>query len=462
MTNGATGYDPTTAAYPCFTDASAAFGDGRSSSREFLETCLSSLEAREPAVRAFTALRIDDARREADAATSRWRAGAPLSPVDGMPFAVKDCFDVEGLPTRVNSALFDAALNAQFDSAHVFALRRGGAILIGKTVTTELTMAEPGPTRNPWDLTRTPGGSSSGSAAAVAAGMVPIASGSQVRGSAIRPASICGLPALKPTFGALNKQGGFDPSPSLNHLAFLGGNLSDIWASACQVSAVVGGDPGHAAFPIGAMPSPKRPLRLGRQQTYGWPLTDDESKGAFERLLSDLALAGVDIADTDASPELAEYERLTTAVPEFFFDLMLWEARWPLAGAWEKRPEAFSPTMYRHLSNAANLDPAKYEHALRRRDNLRNLHRGLRGKVDAFIAPAHIGPGQLGNPALGTPWYNDASSAIGAPSLNLPLLSVGGLPLGVQIVGFENEDRDLFAIARWMMERFVGQGGDRS
>ena len=134
-----------------------------------------------------------------------------------MPVGIKDCYDVAGLPTEVDSRMFKDNI-AALDAAHVDALRRGGAIILGKTTTTELTMALPAPTWNPWDTTRTPGGSSSGSAAAVAARMLPLATGSQVRGSIIRPASICGIIGMKPTYGALNRYGGIDPSPSLNHL----------------------------------------------------------------------------------------------------------------------------------------------------------------------------------------------------------------------------------------------------
>src|SRR5690606_37788885 len=127
--------------------------------------------------------------------------------------------------------------------------------------------------RNPWDLRRTPGGSSTGSAAAVAAGMVPVATGSQVRGSGIRPASICGVPGYKPTYGALNRHGSVDPTPSLNHLALLGAAFEDIWDVAQRIAATVGGDPGHRALQRAPLPQTRRPLRLARQYTAGWEKT---------------------------------------------------------------------------------------------------------------------------------------------------------------------------------------------
>jgi Asp-tRNA(Asn)/Glu-tRNA(Gln) amidotransferase A subunit family amidase len=447
-------YDPRTARYLDFAAARRAFADGTYSPRAFLERCLEEIERHEPSVRAFVCLQRDEARRAADESTQRWRANRPLSAVDGLPVGIKDCFDVRGLPTRVNSGLFgDDPM--PLDAAHVDALRRGGAAILGKTVTTELTMAAPGPTWNPWDLRRTPGGSSSGSAAAVAARMLPIATGSQVRGSVIRPASICGIVAMKPTFGALNRFGGFDPSPSLNHLGLLAGTLADLWSVAHHIAATVGGDPGAMTFAGGAELLPARkPRRLARQYTAGWRHTDEASKAVFEGFLKDLGARGIEIVEPGASDEVAAYEDATARTPEFFFDVMLWEMRWPMIAWRDAKPEGLSDTVKGYIAKAEKMTLADYRRASEARETLRARHRALAGKVDGFITLAHIGPGQLGQPVVGTPWYNDASSAIGAPTFNLPLLSVEGVPLGVQIMGFEGEDERLAAIARMLLEAF--------
>jgi Asp-tRNA(Asn)/Glu-tRNA(Gln) amidotransferase A subunit family amidase len=448
-------YDTRTACYLCFSDAARAFSDGGDSPRAFLERCLEQIASLEPMVRAFAHLDVAGARAAAEAADTRWRGGRPLSAVDGMPVAIKDCFDVKGMPTKVNSALFHDKI-ATLDAAHVDALRRGGAIIVGKSTTTELTMALPAPTWNPWDLRRTPGGSSSGSAAAVAARMVPLGTGSQVRGSVIRPASICGVLGMKPTFGALNRHGGIDPSPSLNHLGFLAGTLADLWAVAHQIATVAGGDPGYPAFVGGPqLPVARRPLRLARQYTSGWVHTDDESKAVFEQFLQQLAASGIEIVEPQTDPQLAEYEEATTRTPEFFFDIMTWELRWPLRLWYEERPQAVSENVRGYIAKADAMNVDDYRRALARRDELRKLHRGLAGKVDAFITLAHIGPGQMGQPSVGTPWYNDASSAIGAPTFNLPVLSVEDVPLGVQIMGFEHEDKELAAMVQWFMATFT-------
>lgn len=450
-------YDPDTARYLSFSTARGGFAEGRTTPRQFLEGCLERIARLEPRIKAFVRLDVAGARAAAEASTTRWRNGNPLSLIDGLPVGIKDCFDVGGWPTEVNSPLFKGN-TAEIDAAHVDALRRSGAIILGKTTTTELTMALPAPTLNPWDLRRTPGGSSSGSAAAVAASMLPVATGSQVRGSVIRPASICGIVAMKPTFGALNRNGGIDPSPSLNHLGLLAGTLTDLWETAYQIGRTAGGDPGYQALQ-GApeLSAPRRPLRLARQYTAGWERTDDTSKASFEAFLQSLRREGVEILEPSEATELEAYEATTTATPEFFFDLMAFELRWPLA-LWDKlRPGTLSEAVSGYLQRAQSMNVDQYDRAIARRHQLQALHRGLLGRVDAFVTLAHVGPGQIGMPKSGTPWYNDASSAIGAPTFNLPLLSVEEVPLGVQIMGFEGGDADLAAVAHWMLRRYAPQ-----
>jgi Asp-tRNA(Asn)/Glu-tRNA(Gln) amidotransferase A subunit family amidase len=452
-------YEPKTARYLSFSDKAAAFSDSSDSPRAYLESCLAQISAIEPEIHAFTGLCIDSARQASDESTVRWRKVRPLSSIDGMPIGIKDCFDVRGMPTQVNSAIHAKNYPAH-DAVHVDALRQCGAVIVGKTVTTEFTMGAPGPTWNPWDKRRTPGGSSSGSAAAVAARMLPMATGSQVRGSVIRPASICGVIGMKPTFGSINRHGGIDPSPSLNHLGFLGGTLRDVWNTAYHISRVAGGDPGYPPF-SGAeeLPASRKPKRLARQYSAGWPLTDDASKTIFEDFLRKLSAMGVEIVEPDASDDLASYEEATAQTPNFFFDIMLWEIRWPFLLLGKEQPDLLSERMHSNIEQARLLTPDDYRRALQRRERLRAQHRALNGKVDGFITLAHIGPGQIGQLQRGTPWYNDASSAIGAPTFNLPLLSVEDVPLGIQIMGFENGDEDLAALARWILHAFESPAG---
>src|SRR5690606_28911192 len=291
------GYDPRTARFLSFARARRDFLDGRDSPRAYLERCLETIAAREPALRAFAALNIGGARRAADEADGRYRQGRPLSPVDGMPLGIKDLLETADMPTEANSPVLKGWSSGR-DAASVHALRRGGALIIGKTVTTEFGVGASGPTRNPHDPERTPGGSSSGSAAAVAVNMVPAALGTQAMGSIIRPSSYCGVIGFKPSFGALHKGGGTSLMPSMGHIGVHAGTLADAWSVAHHIAAWAGGDAGHRALPGPAEPpASARPRRLARLRTPGWAEADDATRAAFERVLAEIAATGVEILE---------------------------------------------------------------------------------------------------------------------------------------------------------------------
>jgi Asp-tRNA(Asn)/Glu-tRNA(Gln) amidotransferase A subunit family amidase len=244
-----------------FVARTAQFADGSSTPRAFLEDGLEIAARLEPEIRAFAHLDLEGARRQADASSARWRDGRALSPIDGMPVGIKDIIETADMPTGMGSPLFDG-WRSNRDAASVFALREAGAVIVGKTVTTEFAATEPGPTRNPWDPARTPGGSSSGSAAAVGAGILAGALGTQVIGSIVRPAGYCGCVGFKPTVGALNRGGSHDYL-SQSVLGTLGATLSDAWSLAVAIGQRSGGDPGHAPLsgPT-AMPPARPPRRL--------------------------------------------------------------------------------------------------------------------------------------------------------------------------------------------------------
>src|SRR5690348_9775697 len=187
-----------------FLSAAKRFESGEDTPRALLERCLALFDTWEPQIGAFVHVNIAGARQAADRATERWREGRSLSAVDGMPVGIKDIIETADLPTEMGSPLFMGWQSGR-DAASVAALREAGAVIVGKTVTTEFAATEPRGTRNPWDPRRTPGGSSSGSAAAVAVGIVSAALGTQVVGSIVRPASFCGCVGFKPTVGALNR-----------------------------------------------------------------------------------------------------------------------------------------------------------------------------------------------------------------------------------------------------------------
>src|SRR4051812_9630454 len=212
----------------------AQLASGADTPRNILEQCLAALDHWEARIGAFVSLNIEGARAAADAATRRWREGKPLSPIDGMPLGIKDIIETIDMPTENGSPLY-AGWRSDRDAASAAALREAGAVILGKTVTTEFAAREPRGTRNPWDVERTPGGSSSGSAAAVATGMVCAALGTQVIGSTIRPASFCGCVGFKPTLGALNRGGSHD-NLSQSCTGVLAANLEDAWQVANEIA----------------------------------------------------------------------------------------------------------------------------------------------------------------------------------------------------------------------------------
>ena len=213
-----------------FVAAAAEFAAGKGSPRGLLERCLARVEEFEPAVGAFVCHDIAVARAVADRSTERWRTGRPLSPIDGMPLGIKDIIETADMPTEQGSPLF-VGCRTERDAASVAALREAGAVILGKVVTTEFASTEPRGTRNPWDRQRTPGGSSSGSAAAVACGMVPAALGTQVVGSILRPASFCGCVGFKPSVGGINRGGSYDYF-SQSCTGVLAASLEDAWLTA--------------------------------------------------------------------------------------------------------------------------------------------------------------------------------------------------------------------------------------
>jgi len=275
-----------------YLSATPRFADGGDTPRDFLERCLADLADLEPRIGAFVNLSLERARASADEATARWRAGRPLSKIDGMPVGIKDIIETADMPTENGSPLF-AGFCSERDAATVAALREAGAVVVGKTVTTEFAATEPRGTRNPHDLRRTPGGSSSGSAAGTAAGMFSAALGTQVIGSTIRPASYCGCIGFKVTVGALNRGGSYD-GLSQSATGVLATTLEDTWQVAYEIAVRAGGDPGYSGlFGPDSVPAPRKPRRLAFLETPGWAAATADAKRAMADTLARCKAAGI-------------------------------------------------------------------------------------------------------------------------------------------------------------------------
>ena len=433
-----------------FCDVATTFSDGRDSPRAFLERCLEAIEARETEVRAFVTLDIEGARSAANDATARWREGAPLSPIDGCPFGAKDIIETADLPTQMNSPIFEGWQSGR-DAACVRALRRGGAILLGKTVTTEFAAGRSGPTVHPLDRTRTPGGSSSGSAAAVAAGMVPIALGSQAGGSTIRPASYCGIVGYKPTVGTFSMAGVHTVGPTLDHVGILGSGLSDVWSFARQID-VEADTPGVRRLRGAghALPPATVPSRLVHLHTAGWTELDAEAIAAFDGIVERLRAAGVRVSSRDEE-RVAQLEATLDAGVDSRLDIMSWEMRWPFEEYVDHHGPKVGEIVHGYVRHARTLTPADYENALRIRDRARAEVDRFRNAADGFITFASSGPAPVGLDHTGSRTFLNYGSWLGLPCFSLPLMTVGGLPVGLQLIGFEGADDRLAGLARWLM-----------
>ena len=433
------------------------FVRGSDSPRAFLETCLEAIAGRDGDIKAFVALNADGARNEADAATQRYQAGRPLSPIDGCPIAVKDIVDTVDLPTEMNADARKGNRPAR-DAACVHALRQASAIIIGKTVTTEFACGRSGPTSNPYDATRTPGGSSSGSGAAVGAGMVPVALGTQTAGSTIRPASYCGAYALKPSFGAINLGGVHPVSGTRDHLGIIAASLADTWQTAHIMSAGAGPAAGYQALGGGpALPVAVRPARLGLLHLTGWPEIDDATRGAFEKIAGRLIAAGVEITDPGADPDLAAVDRTAVAVEAPGGDIMSYEMLWPYL-AYQAAGYSLSPAIQAYLDRGRGVSPAQYQDALAERITARAAIAATSNRFDAFITLSSSGAAPAGLDHTGSRAFQAPWSMLGLPAFSLPLLTVEALPVGVQLMGFDHGEVNLAAIARWIDE-LVSEAG---
>ncbi len=429
-----------------FLPATAAFASAQDSPRQFLERRIADLEAWEPKIGAFVTLNLPAARTAADRSTERWRAGKPLSPIDGMPIGIKDIIETIDLPTENGSPLF-AGYRSERDAASVAALREAGAVIVGKTVTTEFAWMQPRATKNPWDLTRTPGGSSSGSAAAVAVGAISVGIGTQVFGSILRPSSFCGCFGFKPTVGAINRGGSHDALSQSTH-GPLAASLPEAWQVAYEISQRVGGDPGRPGLRgPPTCPAPSRPRRLAVLETPGWAVATSGAKAAFTEALARLKSAGVTLVARHESEKVGAVEDAIHDARELSHNIIAWESRWPLNTYRVRDTSKLSQPILDLAARADTMTLDDYRRGIAEREKRRVNYQALAAEFDACLTLSAPGAAPVG---LG--WTGDAAfvvpgSMLGVPALSLPVLQDEGLPLGLQLLGFADADAALFSTA---------------
>lgn len=426
--------------------AAAEISKGAATSEQLVAVCLKQIEIREPEVQAWAFLDPAYALEQADAADRRQAAGMPLGPLHGVPIGLKDIIDTADMSTE-NGTVLHAGRCPTRDAALVASLRRAGAIILGKTVTTELATYAPGKTRNPHDSRHTPGGSSSGSAAAVAAGMVPIAVGSQTNGSTIRPAAYCGVFGFKPSFGLIPRNGVLRQSPHLDQIGLFARCIDDL---ALLAENMIGHSTEDVATQPRAFPSllhtarqaPAVPPRLALVQGPLWADVAPDTARGFARLQ---ALLG---------PHCAEAAHPAVALEALDAQRCVMEAEIAASFAREYAigKDHLSASLRGQIERGGQITALDYQRALALMPRMNASFDPLFDDYDAILTPAVAGTAPAGLASTGSPAFCTLWTFCGMPSLSMPLLTGdNGLPIGVQLVGRCGDDARLLRTANWLI-----------
>jgi len=408
------------------TEAMRHLRGGTLSAVDLLESCLARIAAREPVVRAFVHLDAEAARAALDR--------APGGPLHGLPIGVKDVLDVAGMAAEYGSPIWRGYL-PRADAAAVAWARAAGAVVLGKTVTTEFATRKPGPTANPHDPRRTPGGSSSGSAAAVADCFLPLAFGTQTGGSVIRPAAFCGVVGYKPTFGLIPRLGMKLMSDSLDTIGVLARSVADCALFAGAVARRDLGDPDR---------KPDRPPRIGLCRSPSWPKAAPETQALLERAGTTLASAGAFVTPRELPPAFAA---LNTAHP------LVMQAESAMAMGWEllEQRDQISADLRERLEWGAAQPAAALGEALAIFARLQAAFPHAMEGLDVLLTPSAPGEAPLGLESTGDPVFNHIWTALHVPCVTVPAgTGPNGAPLGVQVVGCRDDDRAVLAWAQWI------------
>jgi Asp-tRNA(Asn)/Glu-tRNA(Gln) amidotransferase A subunit family amidase len=423
--------------------------DGVLSSEELVESCLEQIREADANVQAWAFLDEEHARAQARAVDELRRSGKPVGPLCGIPVGIKDIFDTSDMPTE-NGTPLHKGRTPRRDAAAVAMLRAAGAVIMGKTVTTECAYFHPGKTRNPHHPEHTPGGSSSGSAAAVAAGMVPLAIGSQTNGSVIRPAAFCGAYGFKPTHGLVPRTGALVLSRALDHVGFFSRSIEDL---ALMAEVLVGWDEGdpdtrpRARAPfreIAAEEPPVEPV-LAFIKTPHWERADPDAKEAFAELCETL---GERVEEVELFPSAAE-------AWEWHQTIMEADMAANLEREWQTGRKKLSEKLRSLIERGREIRVVDYLRALRTIAPLNaNFDDLFMQRYDAILTPAAPGTAPKGLGSTGDPSFCTLWTLVGLPAISLPLMrGANGLPLGVQLVGRRNFDARLMRTARWLVEK---------
>ncbi|MDP2004579.1 MAG: amidase [Rubrivivax sp.] len=426
---------------------------GRTDVVAFVEGQLARARVVESAVHAFASLDERAIRLQAERLKAAAALGGPAPPLFGVPVAIKDIIDTVDFPTACGSPIH-AGRYAAADATVVRRLRDAGAVIFGKTVTTEFATLHPGPTRNPHNLEHTPGGSSSGSAAAVAAGVVPVAVGTQTNGSMLRPASFCGVYGYKPSLGLLPRTGVFEQSPSLDQIGVFARCIEDL----AWVAEQMAGEDGHDSASLGVAPKPllsvcltEPPVtpRLCFVKTPWWPQVDEEARAAYDTF----------IARLQGLVTVVEMPAIVLQTPQWIATVNEAELAFALQRDYAQHADALSPGLRLRVERGRAMPVLDYLVAKRRMPEVARAFDAHFAAYDLILCPSALGAAPKGLASTGNPIMQTVWSFTGLPAVSLPLLTLpGGLPLGVQAVAGRHDDARLLRSARWLVREFAERG----
>jgi len=432
-------------------EAARKIQQGLLTSEELVQSCLERIRDVEPKVQAWTFLDEDHALAQARAADARKRSGEPIGPLHGLPVGLKDIIDTADMPTENGCALHKGR-TPRADAAVVSMLRAAGAVILGKTVSTECAYYSPGKTRNPWNPEHTPGGSSSGSAAAVAASMVPLALGSQTNGSVIRPAAFCGVFGFKPTHGLIPRSGILQLSRTLDHVGLFARSLDDIALLAEELAGYHEDDPDtrpRSRVPFQQISREEPPIEpmLAFIKTPHWDRVDPEAKDAFGELVEAL---GERVEEVDLFPSAA-------AAWDWHKTIMEVDMAASFEREWQQGRDRLSQQLSALIERGREVRAVDYKRALGAvAPVVASLDELFLERYDAILTPAAPGVAPKGLGSTGDPRFCTLWTLLGMPALSLPLMQgAGGLPLGAQLVGRRGFDARLMRTARWLAEKLA-------
>lgn len=428
-------------------DAARRMSAGEFSADEYAMALLERIEQTEAVVQAWETLNAEYVRGQARRADEGHAAGEPDGVLFGVPVGLKDIIDTCNLPTGDGTPLH-AGRMPRHDAALVWRLRAAGALVMGKTVTTEMATYSPGKTRNPHNPEHTPGGSSSGSAAAVAAGHVPLAVGTQTNGSVIRPASYCGVIGFKPSFGMIARTGVLKQSPTLDQMGVFGRSVADV---ALLAQVLTGHDENDLATRPRAVPpllhtamqEPPVPPTLAWVRTPFWGRVEPDAQAAFEELVG---LLGERIKPFDLPPSAADAVQWHRTIMEA-----------EIAGSYEadygRGRDQMSASLREQIERGLAITAVEHRKASERIAVINEGFEGVFDHFSALLTPATLGTAPQGLASTGDPIMCTLWTYAGMPAITLPLLrGANGLPLGVQLVGQRGDDARLLRTANWLMK----------